>query len=215
MIAEEILQRYSAAERIAKREQLLFEQGEMPRYYYQLIRGQVLMYNTSAQAEHFAQGLFHAGQSFGEPPLLGDFTYPASAIALQPSQIWRLPKITFLQLLAENPTIHWQFTQLLAQRLQRKSLLLARLAYDSLPERLLHVLLELKKNLHPATHTLAHIPLTRKVLAQMIGARLETTVRAIHALAERGDLVLQRHKIYVWSRSYFVGNLKFKFALKN
>ena len=76
----------------------IFEEGTHPKYYHQIVEGDVKLYNTNEEGKEFIQGMFKVGESFGEPPLFIDEIYPSSAIACHESVIIRLHKDHFLKL---------------------------------------------------------------------------------------------------------------------
>src|SRR5215213_5954926 len=80
----------------------IFKEGQQPHFYHQIIKGKVRMFNESENGKEFIQGFFSTGQSFGEPPIFIPTTYPASAIAEEPSVIIRLNIPSFTQLLRDN-----------------------------------------------------------------------------------------------------------------
>jgi CRP/FNR family transcriptional regulator len=103
--------------------QVLFCEGDPAHFYYQVVEGRIKMCNCNEEGKEFIQGMFEAGESFGEPPLFDGGIYPASAEADETAVVIRLRKENFLQLLKENFDIHFGFTQNLARRLRFKSLI--------------------------------------------------------------------------------------------
>ena len=93
-------------------------------YYYQVAEGKIKMISFLEDGKEVIQGIFERGNSFGEPPLIGEFPYPARAIALTDCAIWMLPKKDFLLLLTTYPTLHLKFTKVLCHRIEHKANLL-------------------------------------------------------------------------------------------
>ena len=107
-----------------KKDEYIFLEDEPASFYFQVISGTVKMSSYSESGQEFIQGIFKAGQSFGEPAVFGDFPYPNNAIATETSEIARLPKDIFYELLQENFDIHKKFNSLLSNRLRYKAILL-------------------------------------------------------------------------------------------
>lgn len=179
-----------------RKDQVLFEEGDAARDFFQVEQGQVKMYIINPDGQEFTQGIFNPGESFGEPALLGGFNYPSSAMALETGRVWRLPKPEFLQLLKENFDVHLKLSQVLCKRLQYKSMILTEVSsYD--PEHRLTTLLKYFKS-KLAKKELADkliIPFTRQQLADMTGLRVETVIRTIRKMEKDGKLELIGHKI--------------------
>jgi len=191
-----LLEKYKARLMNVRKDQVLFDEGDPPRDFYQVEEGQVKMYTMNPEGQEFTQGIFNPGESFGEPALLGDFNYPSSAMATVPGKVWRLPKAEFLQLLKENFDIHMKLNQVLCKRLQYKSMILTEVSsYD--PEHRLNTLLKYFKSklAKKSGEEKIIIPFTRQQLADMTGLRVETVIRTIKKMEKDSKLKLQGHKI--------------------
>ena len=86
----------------AQKDDYIFAEDEPASFYFQVISGTVKMSSYSESGQEFIQGIFKAGQSFGEPAIFGDFPYPNNAIATEKSELARLPRDIFIELL--HPT---------------------------------------------------------------------------------------------------------------
>ena len=70
MIEENILVLYGAIEINLEKGAFLFHEKERAANYFQVKSGKIKMFNLNAEGKLFTQGMFEAGESFGEPPLL-------------------------------------------------------------------------------------------------------------------------------------------------
>lgn len=193
MIPAKILQSYNARLVRVRKDQILFGEGEMAVDFFQVEEGQVRMYILNHDGQEFIQGVFHAGESFGEPALLGDFPYPSSAHAISDGKVWRLSKSSFLQLLKENFELHLKLDQVLCQRLQYKSMILTEISAHTPEHRLVTIMNYLKSKMNLKEKAI--IPYTRQQLADMTGLRVETVIRTIKKMEQNGKLILERRKI--------------------
>lgn len=196
LVPVQLFEKHKARLVNVRKDQVLFEEGDPARDFFQVEQGQVKMYIINPDGQEFTQGVFNPGESFGEPALLGGFNYPSSAMAIQPGKIWRLPKSNFLQLLKENFDIHLKLSEVLCKRLQYKSMILTEVSsYD--PEHRLTTLLryfKLKLVKKDGADKII-IPFTRQQLADMTGLRVETVIRTIKKMEKEHKLALQGHKI--------------------
>ena len=85
------LERYHAKLVTLKKDQMLFQEGDQATDYLQVESGTIKMFIASEDGQEFIQGLFTAGESFGEPALIARFPYPGSAMAIESSKVWKLP----------------------------------------------------------------------------------------------------------------------------
>ncbi len=196
VIPAKILQQYSARLVRIQKDQLLFHEGDTATEYFQIEEGQVRMFILNHEGQEFTQGIFQAGESFGEPPLFGDFTYPASAIVLTAGKIWRLAKADFFELLKHHFDIHLKLNHVLCNRLQYKSMILAEISSHTPEHRLTTILKYLKTKIQPDENGKKIImPFTRQQLADMTSLRVETVIRTIRKMEKEGRITLRGHKI--------------------
>lgn len=196
LIPAKILKEYQARLVRIRKNQLLFEEGTEATEYLQVEEGQVKMYVLNSMGQEFTQGIFVPGESFGEPPLLGNFPYPSSAMALSEGKVWRLPKYEFLQLLKGHFELHLKLDFVLCNRLQYKSMILTEIsAHD--PEHRICTILTYLKSKHNTSGLSEQvvIPYTRQQLADMTSLRVETVIRTIKRMEKEGKLELKNHKI--------------------
>ncbi|WP_298540942.1 Crp/Fnr family transcriptional regulator [uncultured Aquimarina sp.] len=198
MIDQNILEDAGAVLKRYQRNELLFEEGDSARYYYQVQVGEVKMNNFNDEGKEFIQGIFGVGKSFGEPPLFADFKYPANAEAITDAKVWQLPKNRFLKILEENPSIHHKFTSTLASRLYYKAMMVSEISTQEPEHRILRILDYFKKNsdTNLKETTLYKIELTRQQLADLTGLRVETVIRAVKKLEQKEELLIKDRKIY-------------------
>ncbi|MGI9526292.1 MAG: Crp/Fnr family transcriptional regulator, partial [Weeksellaceae bacterium] len=141
----------------------------------------------------FTQGVFGKGDSFGEPPLLIDETYPSTAVATTSSIIYQLPKDRFLDLLKAYPEYSLALNTKLSKMLYFKATMATEISlYD--PEHRILTLLNFLKTKDP--DTVQMVELTRQQIANLTALRVETVIRAIKSLEAKGELKIKNRKIY-------------------
>jgi len=198
MIEAAVLKSYGAKKTTLQKDEILFIEGERANFYWQILQGSIKMVNYSPDGQEFTQGLFYEGDSFGEPPLFADFEYPSHAVAIEKSVILKLPKDNLIRLLRENFEIHWEITARLCKRLQYKAMIMREMSSHPPEHRILSLIdyLKLEKTLDAEGNEYYEIPYTRQQIADMTGLRVETVIRSIKALAEKGKLKIMNRKVY-------------------
>jgi CRP/FNR family transcriptional regulator, cyclic AMP receptor protein len=161
-----------------------------------LVSGSVRWVNVDDSGKEFIQVIIEPGECFGELPLFDDEPYAASAIADDDSIVIRLHKPVFIELLKENQELHFSFSRLLAQRLRFKFLLLKSLAVDDPENRISTLLNYLKKENRNFCNKCNKLNLTRQQIADMTGLRVETVIRAMRTMHEKGELLIDKGKVY-------------------
>ena len=176
--------------------ELIFQEGAHCAFYHQLEIGRVKWLNHSEEGRVFVQTYVEPGECFGEIPLFDDHPYAASAVADQDSVVLRLCKSTFLQLLKNDQALHLRFTRLLAQRVRFKFLLLKAMSSYDPEERIGAVLDYMKSERVNLCTSCNQVKLTRQEIADMTGLRVETVIRSIRKLQDKGALVISKGKVY-------------------
>ncbi|MNX28012.1 Nitrogen fixation regulation protein FixK [compost metagenome] len=197
MIAPELLEKYGALKKSFDKNDIIFEEGNLPTHYYQILSGEVKMSNYNDDGREFIQGIFYKEQSFGEPPLFLNQNYPANAIAVDDSEVLLLSKSNFLKLLEENPSISLKIIENLAQRLYYKSVMAAEMSTQEPEHRVLKLIdhgiayFNFKKDVNGYL-----INFTRQQIGDLTGLRVETVIRTIKALEKKGLLKIINRKVY-------------------
>ncbi|MBS1947389.1 MAG: Crp/Fnr family transcriptional regulator [Bacteroidetes bacterium] len=174
----------------------IFSERQQCIFYHQLAGGSVRWVDINDEGKEFIHDFIQPGECFGEFPLFDDSPYASSAIANENSVVIRLHKSSFLQLLKEEPEIHFEFDKMLTQRLRFKFLLLKELACADSEHRisiLIDYFKQSKKNICPKCN---QIKLTRQQIADMTGLRVETVIRSMRHLHEKGEIKILKGKVY-------------------
>ncbi|MBK9335797.1 MAG: Crp/Fnr family transcriptional regulator [Lewinellaceae bacterium] len=196
-IPSDLLREYGAVVKNYRRRDEIFRERQVAFYYFQIVSGLVKMVNHGEEHD-FIQGIFTEGESFGEPPMLGEFAYPAAACAITDTQLLALPRKHFVELLRANFEVHLNFTTHMCRRVLHKSEVLKAINLGLPEERILAIIDLLKAKLSREQygqdgHFL--VPVTRQEIADMTGLRVETVIRKVGLLEEQGKLIVSERKI--------------------
>lgn len=196
MIPENLLIDFGAVQTTFKKGELLFREGEQPHFYFQVVSGEVKMNNYNDEGKEFIQNIFTSQQSFAEPPLFTETTYPANAEAITVVPYLNSLKSP-LNLLEKHPKIHMQITRTLANRLHFKAIMASEISSQDPRHRILRLLDYLKQSvLKNKTPFSFQVDLTRQQLADLTGLRVETVIRVIKDLEKKGELKIKNRKVY-------------------
>ncbi len=196
MIDIDLLLACGAAYKKVAAGETIFKEGTQCQFYHQLVSGSVRWVNIDDEGNEFIQTLIDPGECFGEMPLFDDGPFAATAIAETDAVIIRLHKSSFLQLIKEYPEIHFSFSQLLAKLVRLKFLLLKSLALHAPEARIATLLNHLKSENKNFCSKCNQLKLTRQQIADMTGLRVETVIRAMRQMHEKGELVIDKGKVY-------------------
>ncbi len=197
MIPEDLLRQHECNEVAAGKGQYLFHEGDEAICYFQIKTGKVMLVNYGSEGQEFIQGIFTNGQSFGEPPLICNQIYGISAVTIEPTVIYKLRKEKLIKLLKDNFDIHLHFTRILSERLIYKSMMSKEMANNTSESRIMRLVEHYRDLPGSVDGKTMHIPLTRQQIAGLTGLRVETVIRTIKKLEEKGILELDSHKIII------------------
>ena len=194
MIPENLLLDFGATIETMEASEFILSEGKRADFYFQIKTGEVKMYNINDNGKEFVQGIFYDGESFGEPPLLGDFKYPASAATVKPTQLYKLSKTKLFELLTHNPEVNLKFTKALAKRLYYKATILKEISVHPPEHRILALIDFLKRKY--GSEELFQVELTRQQIADLTGQRVETVIRDVKQLEQEGELKIINRKVF-------------------
>ncbi|MBK7936006.1 MAG: Crp/Fnr family transcriptional regulator [Lewinellaceae bacterium] len=196
-ISSELLCGYGAVVKEFRRHDEIFREGRVAFYYFQIESGLVKMVNRGEEHD-FIQGIFTEGDSFGEPAMIGEFPYPASAITIVDTRLLALPRKHFVELLRDHFDLHLRFSIHMCQRVLIKTEALKIINMGQPEERIMAVIELLKSKLPREKYGCdGHfvVPVTRQEIADMAGLRVETVIRKVSVLEEQGKLRICDRKI--------------------
>jgi CRP-like cAMP-binding protein len=196
MIDIDLLLAWGAAYKKVSAGETIFHEGQSCFFYNQLVTGRVKWINTTNEGKECIHYIIEPGESFGEIPLFDNEPYAASAIAEEDSIIIRLHKPTFLSLLKENADIHFGFTKILSKRLRFKLAIIQSFATHCPEKMIATVLNQFKSENKNFCSNCNQLNLTRQQIADMTGLRVETVIRTMRTMHDKGELVITKGKVF-------------------
>lgn len=173
----------------------LCEAEEFTQYLFLVISGRVQLYRTTRDGRRFAIATLGPGTMFGEESLLGGEGPNSSAVAVEPSTIWAMPRQQALEISSTNPLFGFGLMQAIGQRVLAAEDRLEQMAYSTIAARLAALLLELgghdPKGVVHATH---------QELADMLGTWRETISKTLQDFRRRGLVSSSRRQLILLDR---------------
>lgn len=194
-IDQEILYSFGGEKVIYKAKEFIFKEGDYSQYYFQIISGKVKLNTFTENGKEFIHNILGKNQSFGDPLLFIEKVYPTNAISLQITEIIRMPKYNFMQMLKSNPDISLDMNMCLSQRLYYNNLMVRNLALADPIQRLKGVMDYLKSYHDGDCQHCFPIELTRQQIADLTGLRVETVIRTIKKMVNNKIIKLEGRRI--------------------
>ena len=194
LISEEMLLAYGATYENYNPQDMIFTEGSIPRFYFQIVTGTVELKNYREDGKEFIQNILSDGQSVGESILFVKQPYPMNAQAISPCTVLRLPETDFLSLLENNTEVVRQIFELLSERLYYKYTMLFGVSSND-PSIKIKSLLDYLKLTKGSKENSFVVPYTRQQIANLTGLRVETVIRTIKKMQEENIVRIQNRKI--------------------
>jgi len=194
-IDESLLYSFGAETKIFKKGEMVFREGDQVQYYFQIIEGKVKLNTYNDEGKEFIHNILGKNQSFGDSLLFLDQQYPMNAVCLSPTELIRLPKNNFIQLLEKHPDISMEMNHCLSQHLYYKLVMIQNMASLNPSVRLKGLLDYLRSFQDEECEHCFPVEFTRQQLANLVGLRVETVIRALKKMEQEGKIKIHNRKI--------------------
>ncbi|MGG5207595.1 Crp/Fnr family transcriptional regulator [Chryseobacterium sp. MIQD13] len=194
-IDEEVLYSYGGELKQYKKGEIIYREGDYAVYYFQILKGKVKLNNYDSEGKELIHNIFGEKQSFGDSMLFLDKFYPMDATCIIPSEIIRVPKDQFLKLIKVEPKLSLEMNACLSQRLYFKAIMLQNMASLNPTSRLTGLLNYLKSYHDDSCGSCFHVELTRQQIANLLGLRVETVIRALKKMEKEGNITIENRKL--------------------
>jgi len=194
-IDEEVLYSYGGETKNYKKGEIIYSEGDHSLYYLQIIEGKVKLNNYDEEGREFIHNILGKNQSFGDSLLFLDKFYPMNAICITPLEIIRVPKDQFLKLIKTDPKLSLEMNACLSHRLYFKAIMLQNMASLNPASRLTGLLNYLKSYHDDSCGSCFQVQLTRQQIANLVGLRVETVIRALKKMEKEGSITIENRKI--------------------
>lgn len=191
----EILYSFGGKNAVYKPKDFIFKEGEHSQYYFQIISGKVKLNTFTENGKEFIHNILGKNQSFGDPLLFIEKIYPTNAVSLQTTEVVRMPKNNFIEMLRTRPDLSLEMNMCLSQRLYYNSLMVRDMASAD-PIQRLKGLLDYLKSYHDGDcqHCFP-VELTRQQIADLTGLRVETVIRTIKKMVNQEIVKIDGRRI--------------------
>ncbi|MEJ8756964.1 response regulator [Pontibacter sp. H259] len=180
-----------------KKKQNLFMEGYRPTALYFLNRGKIKTFKANEEGREYITNLYKDGDFIGYLDLLEEQPYRESAVALEDSEVYIIPKEDFFTLLNHNRDVANKFIKLLSDNLADREERLLKLAYNSVRKRVAEALLLVEKQYQQQAGDKTQISITREDLASIVGASKETVIRTLADFKDEKLIDSQGSRIFI------------------
>jgi CRP-like cAMP-binding protein len=174
-----------------RKKDVLFREGEHPRWLFFVESGKVKLFKTSDDGREFIVKIAHPGDFIGFLALFNEDAYTESASVLEDSAIKLIPKSDFAALVFGNRDVNARFIKMLANNIAEREQQLIELAYNSVRKRVATAIVNLYDQGSKEIHLL------REDLAALAGTAKETVIRTLTDFKNEGLIDIKEGSISV------------------
>ncbi len=166
-------------ERIYKKKDTIFFDGDYPNSLFYVKSGKVRTYKMNEDGKEYTTGLYKENEFLGYIPLFENSNYSEYAVALEDCVLSIIPKDDFLQLVENNKDVSVKFIKMLSNNIEEKEEQLINLAYSSVRKRVAEGLILLKNKYKTEGENQFSISIARDDLASIVGTATESVIRTL------------------------------------
>ncbi|MBU7587321.1 MAG: Crp/Fnr family transcriptional regulator [Nostoc sp. TH1S01] len=178
-----------------KKGETLFWEGDEGTGFFIVKSGRIKVFKQANAGKEQILHIFGAEEHFAEVPALDGGNFPASAAAIENSEVVFIPRTAFLMVLQQHPTLAIAMLSTFAKHLRRLTFLVDSLSFQEVPERLKNYLFTLSDRNGNANVVELDLPKTQ--LAALLGTIPETLSRAFYKLSQEGIIEMNGAKIHL------------------
>jgi CRP-like cAMP-binding protein/CheY-like chemotaxis protein len=181
--------------RTFKKKENIYQEDVFPAGIFFLHKGKVKTARINPEGKEFITALISEGEFFGYNPLLEDKPYSDSAVALEESEIYVIPKDDFFALMHNSREVAGAFIRMLSNDVKEKEERLLHIAYNSVRKRVADALLLLRQRYSHDNDKPFAMAISREDLANLAGTAPETVIRTLSDFREEGIVEIKGSSI--------------------
>jgi CRP-like cAMP-binding protein len=177
-----------------EKKEMLFQEGDTGYAFYLVGGGAIGLYKGMDDGRDVVIKMVHRGELFAEVILFEKNTYPVTAVALQPSLVFIIPKVQFSCLLADE---HFR-NEFIGMLMRKQRYLADRIRYLTLHDVEDRFFLFLTE--HHGDATTVRMTCSKKDIAAAIGTTPETYSRLVARLVKEERISVEGKTITIRDR---------------
>ncbi len=179
--------------------ELLFSEGEACHGLHIIARGRVRIFKTSMGGREQVLAMNEPGESVAELPVFDGGAFPASAMAVEETEVAFISRKDFQGFCMEHPEVALKVLAVVGGRLRRLVGIIEELSFTTIRQRLITVLLRLAESEGVETERGVEflLPTSHQELASQLGTVRELISRNLMRLQAEGMLEVDAREIVV------------------
>ncbi len=179
--------------------EIIFHRDDPGQVLFVIREGKVRIYISSPDGQEVTLAVFGPGDYFGDLALLDGHPRSASAITLEPVEVYALQRSDFINVVLRHPRIGIEVMTVLSRRLRQTDRMVEDLLFLDVHSRVAKKLLELAEQYGVQTPDgiLIDMRLTQAELATLVGASRESVNKVIGYFLDKRFISNEKRKVTI------------------
>lgn len=187
----------AAAMRTVSKSEIIFHEGDIAQAFFIVASGKVKIFKLSPDGKEQILMIVSAGNSFAEAALFSGGRYPASAQALEDSELIVISREKFVRLLGKNPDLAVNLIARLSELLRKMTSLVEELSLTDVTTRLAHRIVSMVGENETCSRPIVTLVEKKTVLASQLGTIPETLSRSFARLSKEKVIAIDGARIEI------------------
>jgi CRP-like cAMP-binding protein len=173
-----------------KKKELIFSEGDASEWFYIVVKGKIKITRLSHEGKEIILEIISPSDIFGGVAVLRNFPYPASAVAMEDSEVVKISRKNLMRLVDRFPNLMYCIALQLGDRMKSSYDSLKNIALERVEARIAALLLKLGNKVGAETPDglVIDMRLTKQDVADMVGTTVETSIRTFSKFKKQGLL---------------------------
>lgn len=190
---------YLIPARLRKKE-IIFSEGDPSDWLYIVTDGKVKITKLSRGGREIILEIISPFDFFGGVAVMRGFPYPANAIAMEDTEVFKISRSNLMRILDRFPNLMYCIAANIGDRIKGSHETLKNIAIEKVESRIAALLIKLadKAGIKVDNSIVIDLKLTKQDIAEMVGTTVETSIRTmskfkkIGIVSEKGGRIVIR-----------------------
>ncbi|MBT8351125.1 MAG: Crp/Fnr family transcriptional regulator [Deltaproteobacteria bacterium] len=178
---------------------IIFSEGDEGNGFYIVVEGRVKVFKVSPDGKEHILHIVGPGETFGQVAVYAGRSFPASSATITKSHLLFIPRVAFVELIADNPSLAMSMLAVLSLRLREFTVQIENLSLKEVPGRLASYLIYLADE--QKTGDDISLPISKGQLASLLGTIPETLSRIFTKISTQNLIEVNGKEIKILDRT--------------
>lgn len=183
-----------------RKKEIIFSEGDPSDWLYIVTDGKVKITKLSRGGREIILEIISPFDFFGGVAVMRGFPYPANAIAMEDTEVFKISRSNLMRILDRFPNLMYCIAANIGDRIKGSHETLKNIAIEKVESRIAALLIKLadKAGIKVDNSIVIDLKLTKQDIAEMVGTTVETSIRTmskfkkIGIVSEKGGRIVIR-----------------------